>query len=354
MRNKLLLGFTVVATVLVTVWRTLVLPATVGNGTTLTHVNYPLLLLMAAVTVVALLLGREKQGYGEATLAPRALLLGGGVFGVVLLVSSLWDVVKLVWRNETPAPLDTAVSTADRMLLSVSMLAGLLGGLFLAVWFFSLLHSPSRPFNRNGRTVLLVGSWVTAVLMVLMFFKMYQIADRALDVAGASVGAMQRVSVTLPLIGAVVASVVLMVCSHRAARRHTFSEKWLWLLLPLWAFCRLARYNVVYAASVDISPAVYELLLYGLILLFLLECARAFTGVQKPSACLRGLAAATAVLAAAACVSRFVLFLSGELSAVAYCPIPSVTEAALALFAAAVAWGMPAPALADVPCHLES
>ncbi len=341
MRNKRLLWFTVAAAVIVTAWRTLALPAAVGNGVSLTHVNYPLLLLMAAVTAAALLLGREKHGYGEVSAAPRAVLLGGALFGTVLSASSLWDIVRFIWKDKPPAPFETVVSAADRALLSVSMLAGLLGGLFLAVWFFGLLRSPFRPFNRQSRAALLAGGWVTGVLTVLLFFKAYQIAGRALDAAGASAGAMQRVNVTLPLLLAVAAGVALVVSSHRAARRHTFSEKWLWLLLPLWAFCRLARYNVVYAASVDISPAVYELFLYGVMMLFLLECARAFTGVQKPAARFKGLAAATAALCAAASVSRFVLFLMGEWAAVAYCPIPSATEAALALFAATVAWGMP-------------
>ena len=354
MRNKFFLWFTVVATAIVTTWRTLALPSTVGNGTALTHVNYPLLLLMAAVLVAALLTGREKQGYGEVTAAPRILLLGGAVFGAALTASSLWDVVQFVWKGNAPAPLDAVVSAADRVLLSVSMLAGLLGGLFLATWFFGLFRSPVHPFDRNARVVLLVGAWVTSALAVLMFFKEYQIAVRSLDAAGAAAGGMQRVSAAMPLVLAVVAAVALVAASHRAARRHTFSEKWLWLLLPLWAFCRLARYNVVYAASVDISPAVYELFLYGIIMLFLLECARAFTSVQAPAARFRGLAAATAVLAAAASVSRFVLFLMGERAAVAYCSIPSVVEFALALFAAAVAWGMPIALPVCDPRHFES
>ncbi len=353
MRNKLLFWFMIAAAVIVTAWRTFVLPATVGNGTALTHVNYPLLFLMATVTVTALLLGREKRGYGEASSAPRTVLFGGVLFGAVLSASSLWDIVRFIGQNKTPAPFDAVVSAADRMLLLVSMLAGLLGGLFLTVWFLGLLRSPSRPFNRKSRMTLLVGGWVTGVLTVLMFFKAYQIGTQALDAAGASASSMQRVIVTLPFLAAVAAGIALIVSSRRAARRHTFSEKWLWLLLPLWAFCRLARYNVVYAASVDISPAVYELFLYGLIMLFLLECARAFAGVQKPVSCLRGLAAATAILCAAASISRFALLLMGEWSAVAYCPIPSVIEAALALFAGTVAWGMPAHVSTDVPRHAQ-
>lgn len=353
MRNKLLLWFTVAAAGLVAGWRTFVLPAAVGNGTALTHVNYPLLFLMAAVTVAALLLGREKQGYDTVLSAPRALLFGGALFGAVLSATSLWDMVQFIWQDKTPAPFDTVVSAADRMLLSMSLLAGLYGGLFLAVWFLGLLRSPSRPFNRKSRRALLVGGWVTGVLTILLFFKAYQIAARALDAAGTSAGSMQRVSVTVPLLVALAAGVTLIATSHRAARRHTFSEKWLWLLLPFWAFCRLARYNVVYAASVDISPAVYELFLYGVIMLFLLECARAFAGVQKPVSALRGLAAATAVLCAAAAVSRLVLFFMGERAAVAYCSIPSVIEAALAVFAGMVAWGMPSRDFDEAPRHFD-
>ncbi len=354
MRNKLLFWFTVAAVIIVTAWRTFVLPTAAGDGVALTHVNYPLLALMAVVTVTALLLGRDKRGYGKPAESSRWLLAGGALFGAVLTADSLYAVVRFIWQDRTPAPFYTVISTADHMLLSVSMLAGLLGGLFMTVWFSGLLRSPSRPFNRKSRMTLLGGGWLTGVLMILMFFKAYQVDVRALDTAGAAAGGMQRVRVVLPLLLAAAAGIALIVSSHRAARRHTFSEKWMWLLLPLWAFARLARYNVVYAASVDISPAVYELFLYGLIMLFLLECARGFSGVQKPSAYLRGLAAATAVLCVAASASRLLLFFLGERTAMLYCPIPSVIEAALGLFAGTVAWGFPSAVTENVARHFDA
>lgn len=350
MSKKMLFGFMIVATGIVTAWRTIALPLAVGDGVSLTHVDYPLLLLMAVVTVTALLIGREKGGFAPYTESPRSLLFGGAAFGVLLAAASLWDIVCFIWRDKTPPPSDVTVSTADRLLLSVSMLAGLLGGLFLAVWFIGLLRSPSRPFNHKSRTALLCSGWATGVLLILLFFRAYQEDARALDAVGASAEGMQRVTITLPLIVALAVGITLIAMSSRAARRHTFSEKWLWLLLPLWAFTRLARYNVVYAASVDISPAVYEFFLYGLILLFLMECARWFSGVQKPSAFLCGLATATAVLCVAASLSRLVLFLLGERAAVMYCAIPSVVEAALGLFAGAVAMGVRGVA----PRHFES
>jgi len=349
MSKKTLFWFMIVAAAIVTAWRTFVLPSVVGNGVSLTHVDYPLLLLMVVVAATALLLGREKGGYASYTESSRSVLVGGAIFGLVLAASSLWDIVCFMWQGQTPPPCDAVVSAADRVLLTVSMLAGFLGGLFLAVWFIGLLRSPSRPFNRKSRTALLCSGCFTAVLLILLFFLAYQEEARALDAAGAAAEGAQRVTVILPLMLALAAGIALIVTSARAARRHTFSEKWMWLLLPLWAFARLARYNVVYAASVDISPAVYEFLLYALVLLFLMECARWFSGVQKPSG-LRGLAAATAVLCAAASVSRFVLFLLGEHAAVMYCSIPSVTEAALGIFAGAVAMGIGGV----TPRHFES
>ena len=333
MRNKLLGLSMAAATVLVTVWRVLALPATAGNGTALTHVNYPLLIVMAVVTAVLLVLGRASQDYTSQTRRNRALTVSGAVFGAVLALTSLWDIVQFMWKGIAPAPFERLVSAADRMLLSVSLISGFFGGLFLAVWFAGLFLSPDRPFRWWGRRILAAGGVMTGALTFLLFFNGYQLDMRSSDVLGAS----RQLTVMLPMLVAVVAAAALCLTSVRAAQRHTFSEKWLWLLLPLWAFARLARYNVVFASTVDISPAVYEFFLYALILLFLLETAKCFSRAEKPTRLLRGLAAATAVLAVSAGVSRLVLFFMGQTMAVAYCSIPSVTEAALGAFAAVTA-----------------
>ncbi len=337
MRNKLFGLSMLAATVLVTVWRVLTLPAVVGDGTALTHVNYPLLILMAVVTAVLLVLGRAKHDYTREALQSRVLAVGGALFGAVLTAGSLGDIVRFMWKGTAPAPLAALVSTADRWLLLVSMLTGLFGGLFLTVWFLGLYFSPSRPFRWWGRRTLAIGGIVTGVLTFLLFFKGYQTDTRALDAAGVAAGSMQRVSIMFPMIAALVAGVAIGIACVRAAQRHSFSQKWLWLLLPLWAFARLARYNVVFASSVDISPAVYEFFLYAVILLFLLETAKCLSGAQTPSRLLRGMAAATAVLCVAASVSRGILFVMGQAAAVAYCAIPTGVEAALGVFAAAVA-----------------
>ncbi len=337
MRNKLLGLSMLVATVLVAVWRWLALPSVVGNGTMLTHVNYPLLLLMAVVTAVLLVLGRVRYEYASPALHSRVLSAGGALFGVVLSASSLWDIVRFIWKGVTPAPFAQLISAADRLLLTVSMLAGFFGGLFLTVWFMGLFLLPERPFRRWGRQTLAVGGVLTGVLIFLLFFKSYQIDARAMDAAGIAAGGIQRMTAILPLAAALVAGAAISITSVRAAQQHTFSEEWLWLLLPLWAFARLARYNVVFASSVDISPAVYEFFLYALILLFLLEVAKYLSGAQAPSRLLRGMAAATAALCVAASVSRLALFIAGHTAAVAYCSIPTAVEAALGGFAAALA-----------------
>ncbi len=337
MRNKLLGLSMLVSTVLVAVWRWFALPAVVGSGTTLTHVNYPLLLLMAVVTVVLLVLGRARYEYASPALNSRVLSVCGALFGTVLFASSLWDIVQFMWEGVTPAPFAHLVSGADRILLTVSLTAGFLGGLFLAVWFTGLFLSPKRPFRRWGRLTLAVGGILTGALIFLLFSKSYQTDIYAMDVAGVAVGDIQRMKAILPLAVASVVGVAISITAVRAAKKHTFSEAWMWLLLPLWAFARLARYNVVFASSVDISSAVYEFFLYALILLFLLEAAKYLADVQPPSRHLRGIAAATAVLCVAASASRLALFIAGQTAAVAYCSIPSVVEAALGAFAAAVA-----------------
>ncbi len=345
MHNKLYLWFMFAATAVVTAWRTIALPSVAGNGVVLTQVHYPLLMLMAAVTVLSLLLARRHR-------APTAHVSGfsqlvGAAFGVVLAAVSAWDIVRFIWHNEVPAPLDVTVSAADRVLLLVSMLAGFYGGLFLAVWFIRKYMSPNHPFNRASRKALLYGGWVTSALLVMLSFKAFQESVRTLDANGVSAVGMQRVTVVLPLLIAVAVSVALAVVCKRAAKHHTFSEKWLWLLLPLWALARLARYNVVYASSVDISSAVYEFFLYALAALFLLESARFFSDMKNNPGYLCGLAAATAVVCVSACVSRLLLFALGAHAAVMYCPIPSVIEAALGLYAAAVATGVCPVALVD-------
>lgn len=333
MRNKLLCWSMLAATVLVTVWRTLTLPAVARDGIALTRVSYPLLVLMAVVTAALLLIGRTGGEYTAPASRSRLLTIGGTLFGAVLCASSLWELVRFVCCGLMPAPQAATVNSVDRVLLAVSMLAGVLGGLFLAVWFVGLYRAPESSFTAWGRRILAVGGTLTGALTVLLFVKGYQTDTRAPVVAA---GGMQRLTVLMPMLAAVVAGVALIVVCIRAAQNGTLSAKWFWLLLPLWAFARLARYNVVYAASVDISPAVYEFFLYALILLFLLEAAKHLSGAEKPSPRLRGMAAATAVLCVSASLSRLVLFLLGSAAAVAYCPIPTGIEAALGLFAAAL------------------
>jgi hypothetical protein len=138
------------------------------------------------------------------------------------------------------------------------------------------------------------------------------------------------------LIGVVIGA-VLVAAFVLWLKKGTVSTGWLWLTPVLWAFARLARYNVVYATSVDIAPAVYEFFLYAVALLFLLATAQYMTGVQKPTKWLRPLAASTAVLAFSAALSRLALALWGQRMAVAYAPIPGAAEVGLGIFALALA-----------------
>ena len=209
MYNKLYLWFVPVATAVLTAWRTVALPMVAGNGAALTHVNYPLLALMVAVTLVALLFARRHRA-AYACVGGAANLLGAA-FGAVLSAASMWDIVRFVWRNKAPAPLDITISAADRVLLLVSMSAGFFGGLFLAVWFIRKYRSPNHPFNRFSRKVLLCGGLATSLLLVLLSYKAFQESVRALDANGVSAVGMQRVTVTLPLLAAVAVSIVLAV-----------------------------------------------------------------------------------------------------------------------------------------------
>lgn len=333
MQNKRLLCFAALFALLLTVCRVMLLPRAAGDGTGLTHISWPLLLAMAVTVGVLFLLGRAGAPYrppmGDGT---RVTALGGMAFGAILLIASAGDLLSWVKRGVLPPPRELPVNDIDLFMFLLSSLAGLCGGAFLLFQFARwLLRWPDAPFSRRAALPVAAGGVLCGVVTI----------------AVAVLTPLNNRLFTLLLL---VGGALMIAFSIVWFLRGVFATGWFWLLPVVWGCARLVRYNVVYAMSVDISPAVYEYVLYAVAVAFLLSLARYVAGVGTPTRHLRGLSASTAALALAASLSRVVLAASGKSVAAAYCPIPHAVELMLGFFALAVvpmltaeneAWGYP-------------
>ncbi|MBO5796799.1 MAG: hypothetical protein J6R77_00440, partial [Clostridia bacterium] len=323
----------------------LLMPVIAGDGVSLTHISYPLLGVMAVAMAVLFWMGRTRTPYAPLDdKGGKAVAAEGILFGTVMLVTSLRDTV--VWLAEGFAPVPNANVSAgiERVALLASLLAGIVGGTFLITLFIGWLKEPYKPFS--FATALPVGIVGAAAGILLIVLSVKHRGDELARLAAFHPMAAQQASQKLMigmLIGVAIGA-VLVAAFVLWIKKGTYPTGWLWLIPVLWAFARLARYNVVYATSVDIAPAVYEFFLYAVALLFLLATAQYMTGVQKPTKWLRPLAASTAVLAFSAALSRLALALWGQRMAVAYAPIPGAAEVGLGIFALALAG-----ALAEAP-----
>lgn len=334
MQSKLLLWATGILTVAVTAGRVLLLPVAAGDGVGLTTVNYPLLLVMAAAVVVLLWLGRggKDETFGAFSGGDAATVAAtGGLFGLLLLGTAAWDAFQWVVNGSAPAPSETIRNAADRLALVASLLAGAVAGVFLLALFIGR-RKTSATSSLPPVAAAIVGvvgmlAGVTVVLLAIAEWR--QTTVLLLNDAG-------RRSALLGLVLKVGIGLVLTVAFFNWLRRGDHHTGWLWLVVVVWLFARVVRYDVTYATAVDIAPAVYEFLTYGVSLVFLLAAAQYFAGVLKPSRWLRGLAASTAALTLGAVLSRLVLTMLGQSLAVAYCPLPGVVDVGLGLFALAV------------------
>lgn len=327
MRNKGLLIVTLILTVIATAARVLLLPVTAGAG--LTTVNYPLLLILVAATAVPLVMGRAKKGQAFSALSDKVgvVATAGMLFGLLMISNTVNDAYNWLVDGVAPAPSTAILNGVDGLALKVSLLAGAVGGVFLIAQFFGRRQYEDMRLSRVA--VLVTGavgalSGVSVIVLSVMNWR---------ETTAVALTDKLRQQALMTLLQGVVVGVLLAVVFVRWLLRGERKTGWLWLLPVLWLFARVVRYDVVYATSVDIAPAVYEFLTFGVALLFLLAAAQYFAGVGKPSRWLRGMAAATAVLTISASLSRLLLWVMGQVAAVAYCPLPTAADAALGLFA---------------------
>lgn len=330
MQGKRLLWITLVLTIVVTAARALLLPATAGDGMGLTTVNYPLLLVLVAVAAVLLLLGGTKRGttFDAVDNAPaRALAAAGVLFGMLLLGTSTWDAFNWAVGGTLPPPDELIRNNAERLALVATLLSGVVGGVFLIGQFAARRVTPKEPMTPIAAWVSgTVGALAGVTVVVLAVMNWRETTAQTLPDP-----LRRRALLTMVVLAAI--GVALTVAFIRWLLRGNHTTGGLWLLTVVWLFARMARYDVAYATSVNVAPAVYDFLTYGVSLLFLLAAAQYFSGVLKPSRRLRGLAAATAALTLGAVLSRLVLWAMGEGIALAYCPLPSAVDVGLGLFA---------------------
>lgn len=330
MQGKTLLWAALASTAAVTAARVLLLPATAGDGTGLTTVNYPLLIILIAATAMLLVLGGARRQTTFAALdedSAPATVLAGVLFGVLLLGTSAWEAFNWMNNGMLPLPNEFARNNAERMAMIASLIGGVVGGVFLIGQFAARRVAPKATMAPimawiSGTVGALAG--VTVMVLAVMNWRQ-TIAHPLPDPL--------RRRALLTMVVLVAIGVALTVAFVRWLLRGEYTNGGLWLITVVWLFARMARYDVAYATSVNISPAVYDLLTYGVSLLFLFAAAQYFSGVMKPSRHMRGLAAATAALTLGAVLSRLLFWALGNTVAFMYCPMPGVVDVGLGLFA---------------------
>ncbi len=337
--NRLIWG-TLILTALVTVWRCLLLP-TAADKVTLSSACVPLLLVMVIAAALLLLCDRSKGKYAPPAAVDSPLTDAAGLFaGLGMTAVSLFDGVRWLIAGVQPQP-GASDNLVAQIALLVALLAGITGGVFMMVFFIRRHAAPDVPITAPMAAVIGETGALAGVALMLA-------AVRGWRVQSAAVGGR-----ALPiLILGLVAGLALAAAFLRWQFGGRWSTGWLWLLPALWMFARLVRYDVLYAMTVDVASAVYEFVVFGAALLFLVGFARYMAGAGKPYRRLRGLAAAAAVLLLSAALSRAVFFLAGDAVSLAYCPLPGVADGLLGLFALAAAGFLKTPD--EVPATAEA
>lgn len=344
--NRLIWG-TLILTALVTVWRCLLLP-TAADKVTLSSACVPLLLVMVIAAALLLLCDCSKGKYTSPAAVDSPLTDAAGLFaGLGMAAVSLFDGVRWLIAGVQPAPGAAKNPAAQiplpvaQIALLIALLAGITGGVFMMAFFIRRHAAPNAPITAPMAAVIGETGALAGVVLMLA-------AVRCWRVQSAAVGGR-----ALPiLVVGLVAGLALAAAFLRWQFGGRWSTGWLWLLPALWMFARLVRYDVLYAMTVNVASAVYEFVVFGTALLFLVGFARYMAGAGKPYRRLRGLSAAAAVLLLSATLSRAVFFLAGDAVTLAYCPLPGVADGLLGLFALAAAGFLKTPD--EVPAAVEA
>lgn len=118
---------------------------------------------------------------------------------------------------------------------------------------------------------------------------------------------------------------------------------WSMLAPVLWMWFRLARYEMSYVSTVRLSESFFDFGMFILELLFLFKLARFTAGVGKTwVGSLQFFAAATALFALSAPLTRLIMYLLGDSEAFLASELAGAGDMAVGLLAAAVSFGLAA------------
>ena len=122
-----------VMTVAVLTLRIVLMPQLQDPATGLFHLGYPIIALMLVTVAAIFLLGRLPKGetrqIGGVLLMPTAIF--GMLSGSLLLLTSVFDAFIWLFNGKTPPPNATVISPLDAVTLALTLLFGVLGGVFL-------------------------------------------------------------------------------------------------------------------------------------------------------------------------------------------------------------------------------
>lgn len=343
MRSKWLLVATAAMTVVALGARVCLLPIAADNGTGLSQANYPLLLILLGVTAVLLVMGRvpKKAVLSSSAAGQPSVALGGAVGGALILLTSLYEAFRWLVQGVLPAPVMTAHSQIEEILLAVTLLSGVVGGAFLLVRCVGARGKDAAQPLTCGATLSRTAAMVVGTVGVFSGFSVVLAAIRQFrETMGGRTSVSARQLAWMVLLLGLAGGVALVAGFVCWLRRGTYGTAWLWLALPVWMLARLTRYAVCYIQSPDVVPIVYEFLTFGTAAVFLLAAARYMAAVGRATPWVRGAGAAAVALSLAAVLGRVILWAMGETAAAAYCPLGGLADVGVAVWALPLVRGL--------------
>lgn len=153
------------ATVAATVMRIVLAPQMQSAGSGAFHPSYAVIAVLVAALAVVLalvLLGREPIPRApELPRGGRLSVAWSSLFaGAVLTATTLFDGWMWMFHGTTPAPNSTVISPLDGGALTLSMIFGIVGGLFLLWLGAHLLYHPVRRSGRLALAALAPVAWI--------------------------------------------------------------------------------------------------------------------------------------------------------------------------------------------------
>lgn len=156
---------TLIATITATVMRIILTPGMQDEDTGAFHISYVIIcILLVAMLGIALLVFLSKGSYVSAIQLDRNtgnMLAAASVFsGLVLGVSSLFDVWQWMCFDITPPPNDSVINKLDGVTLFLTLLFGILGGIYLIMLGVSLISGKLKRSSKLSFSALLPVFWI--------------------------------------------------------------------------------------------------------------------------------------------------------------------------------------------------